>query len=236
MIDDYVAKGFWDRVCIADILEQNARNWPDKEAIVDSESRLTWSQLNRLVDRTALGLLELGIKRDQAIVAQIPNSTIAVILLLACQKAGILSCFSPMTFRHNEMRHILETLKAVAVVTPWKYRNFDYLNMVKEIATYLPHLRHFFVIDNEMPQGASSFQSLLCTSVGGQELEEVLKEHAFGPFEVSAIVQSSGTTGMPKCIEHTGASCKVAGWGVRHPPQSGWLDEWGCLKGSRPIS
>ena len=23
---------------------------------------------------------------------------------------------------------------------------------------------------------------------------------------------------------------------VRHPPQSGWLDEWGCLKGSRPIS
>ena len=167
MIDDYVAKGFWDRVCIADILEQNARNWPDKEAIVDSESRLTWSQLNRLVDRTALGLLELGIKRDQAIVAQIPNSTIAVILLLACQKAGILSCFSPMTFRHNEM-----------------------------------------------PQGASSFQSLLCTSVGGQELEEVLKEHAFGPFEVSAIVQSSGTTGMPKCIEHTGASCKVAGWGI----------------------
>lgn len=37
MIDDYVAKGFWDRVCIADILEQNARNWPDKGAIVDSE-------------------------------------------------------------------------------------------------------------------------------------------------------------------------------------------------------
>ena len=23
---------------------------------------------------------------------------------------------------------------------------------------------------------------------------------------------------------------------VRHPPQSGWLDEWGCLKGSRSTS
>jgi len=22
---------------------------------------------------------------------------------------------------------------------------------------------------------------------------------------------------------------------VRHPPQSGWLDEWGYLKGSRPV-
>ena len=31
---------------------------------------------------------------------------------------------------------------------------------------------------------------------------------------------------------------RYTGWGgiqkvkVRHPPQSGWLDEWGCLKGS----
>ena len=85
MIDDYLARGYWDRVCIADILEQNARNYPDKEAIVDSEKRLTWSQLNGWVDRVALGLLELGIKHDQAIVAQIPNSTTAVIYLLACQ-------------------------------------------------------------------------------------------------------------------------------------------------------
>jgi len=214
MIDDYLARGYWDRVCIADILEQNARNYPDKEAIVDSEKRLTWSELNRRVDRVVLGLLELGIKRDQAIVAQIPNSTTAVIYLLACQKAGVLSCFSPMTFRHKEMSHILETLKAVGVVTPWKYRNFDYFKMVKEIARYLPHLRHFFVIDNEMPQGGSSFQSLLCPSLGEQKAEEVLKEHAFGPFEVSVILQSSGTTGMPKCIEHTGASCKMTGRGI----------------------
>jgi non-ribosomal peptide synthetase component E (peptide arylation enzyme) len=75
MIDDYLLRGYWDMVSIADILEQNAQNCPDKEAIVDSESRLTWLQLNRLVDRIALGLLELDIKRDQAIVAQIPNST-----------------------------------------------------------------------------------------------------------------------------------------------------------------
>jgi len=30
------------------------------------------------------------------------------------------------------------------------------------------------------------------------------------------------TSGLPSVI-------------VRHPPQSGWLDEWGCLKGSRPV-
>lgn len=214
MMDDYLARGYWDKVSLTDILRRNAELYSCKEAIVDSRRRMTWAELDETTDRVAVGLLKSGIKRDQAIVAQIPSSTSAVILLLACQKAGILSCLSPMTFRHNEMRHILETLKAVAVVIPWKYRNFDYFNMVKEVATYLPHLRHFFVIGNEMDQGASSFQSLLCTSLGGKEPEEYLKGCAFDPFEVSVIVQSSGTTGMPKCIEHTGASCKVAGWGI----------------------
>ncbi len=41
-----------------------------------------------------------------------------------------------------------------------------------------------------------------------------LKEYAFSPFEVSSIVLTSGTTGLPKCIEHTGASSKAGGWGI----------------------
>ncbi|MFH1488789.1 MAG: AMP-binding protein, partial [Pseudomonadota bacterium] len=106
MIEDYIARGFWDELSIQDLLRRNAEQSPDKEALVDSNSRFTWSELDRITDRVAFGLLESGMKRDGALVAQLPSSANTLILLLACHKAGILCCFPPMTFRHLEIKHL----------------------------------------------------------------------------------------------------------------------------------
>ena len=214
MIDDYSAQGLWDRAGIADLVRRNARLYPLREAIVDSEMRLTWSALNRVTDRVAAGLLESGIRRDHAIVAQLPSSANTLMLLLSCHKAGILCCFPPMSFRHMEMGHVLKTLGAVAVLTPGMYRGFDYLGMVKEIAPDLPKLRHFFVTGDEIPKGAISFRGLSEEALWEKNHDKPLQEYAFNPFEVSVVVLSSGSTGMPKCIEYTGASLKAAGWGI----------------------
>ncbi len=214
MIDEYMARGYWDETSVAQILRLNAKNYPDREAIVDGQTRFTWSELNRVTDAVALGLLEMGIKRDQALVAQVPTPSTTLLILLACHKAGIICCFPPLTFRQNEMKHVLKTLNAVAVVTPLKFRNTDYLGMVKEIAADLPQLRLFLVTDDESPQGTIPFRRLLETPIGGKDPEKYLASQAFKPFEVSIISLTSGTTGMPKCVEHTGASSKAGGWGV----------------------
>ena len=89
MIAHNIARGDWDRSSITAILERNAKSYPDNEAVVDSSKRYTWSQLNRVINGTAIGLLERGIQREQALVAQLPTSCATLILLLACQKAGI---------------------------------------------------------------------------------------------------------------------------------------------------
>ena len=214
MIDAYIAQGFWDRQGIGDILRKNAERWPDQEAVVDSRRRYTWSGLNQAVNAAAVGLLKRGMQRDQSLVAQIPTSAATIILLLACHKAGILCCFPPMTFRHKELTHILQTLNTAAVVTPLLYRNTDYLGMAKEIAPDLPYLKHFIVIADEAHEGALPFTDLMETDMGPEDPEEYLGPFAFNPFEVSMVVLSSGTTGMPKCIEHTGSSCRVAGQGI----------------------
>jgi non-ribosomal peptide synthetase component E (peptide arylation enzyme) len=211
MIDDYIARGYWDDVGIADILRRNAEQYPDKEALVDSEMRLTWSELNEMTERFAVGLMASGIRRDQAIVAQLPSSAILLVLLQACHKAGILCCFTPMAFRQMEMRHLFKTLKAAAVVTPYKYRNFDYFKMVREAAAEIPQLNLFIVTGNEIPPEGISFRRL---TEAPFEQKYFHKISPFNPFEVSFIALSSGSTGMPKCIEHTGASCKVAGRGA----------------------
>jgi non-ribosomal peptide synthetase component E (peptide arylation enzyme) len=214
MIDEYIARGYWDETSVAQILRLNAKNYPESEAIVDGQTRLTWSELNRVTDAVALGLLDMGIKRDQALVAQVPTPSTTLLILLACHKAGIICCFPPLTFRQNEMKHVLKTLNAVAVVTPLTHRNTDYFGMMKEIADDLPQLRLFIVTGDEAPQGVIPFRRLLETSIEDKDPEKYLASQTFAPFEVSIISLTSGTTGMPKCVEHTGASSKAGGWGV----------------------
>jgi len=64
MIDDYIDQGYWDELSIPDILRRNAECSPDKEAVVDSETRLTWAELEEKANRIAVGLLKSGMKRD----------------------------------------------------------------------------------------------------------------------------------------------------------------------------
>ena len=73
MIDKYVAAGLWDTATIADDFDRNALTMPNREAVVDSHHRWTWSDVKRLSNRIAIGLLKLGIKRDEVVVAQLPK-------------------------------------------------------------------------------------------------------------------------------------------------------------------
>ena len=213
MIDEYTKRGYWDTRSIADILKKNAERFPEKEALVDSKRRLTWAELDRVTDAVAEGLLDRGMKRDEAIVAQLPLTGVSPILLLAGHKAGIITCFAPLTFRRKEMQHLVETLHATAILTPLSLRETDYHAIAREIAGEVPHLRLLLVLGDAPPPGSVSFRQLMEAPFDRVNLKR-LDEQAFGPFEVSSIVLTSGTTGMPKCIEHTGASSKVGGWGV----------------------
>ena len=64
LIDHYIKLGYWDHRGIQDILASNAAQYPDQEALVAPGSRMTWSDLSRITGRVAVGLLNMGIKRD----------------------------------------------------------------------------------------------------------------------------------------------------------------------------
>lgn len=211
MIDDYVSKGYWGYETFADICDYNATKYPDQPSFNDSKIRLTWSQLKQLSDRVALGLLELGIKKDEMIVAQLPNWVENIILRIAFIKAGILSIFPAMTYRHAEMEHALEASEAVGVVVPYRFRKVDYFEMVQAIRPRLPHLRHIFVVGDEVPQGVISINELSQRPLEAKYPANYLKNTQFGPFEVTNIMATSGTTGVPKLCEHSQAAHKLLG-------------------------
>src|SRR4051794_28804253 len=70
----------WPNRTILDYLNEAIEKYPNKVAIIDKKSRHTYQELGKLVDRVALGLLELGLGKGDVISVQLPNWNEFVIL------------------------------------------------------------------------------------------------------------------------------------------------------------
>lgn len=201
MIDQYTAAGYWEETIFSDLWDQCAADYPNKEAVVDSKRRLSWSQAKQWIDRLSLGLLNQGLKKDQMLVVQLPNCVELAMLRIACEKAGIL--FMPVfrTLRHREMEYSLRQVEASGVVIPWQFRDFDYFDMIKEIHPDLPKLKHVFVAGDELPEGALSINAIIEQPLEEKYPANYLDETKIKANEFSLIVPTTGSTGLPKFVE-----------------------------------
>ena len=201
MMDEYLSKGYWEQTTWPEVWDRNARDYPGREAIVDSRTRLTWAQAKKLIDRLALGLLRLGFKRDDLLALQLPNSVEVALLRIACEKAGILCLPALTALRQRELEYILRHVEAAGIVIPREFRNFNHFEMISEMRPRLPQLRHVFVTGDEVPEGAISIKALLAQPLEDEYPPDYLRERGFPATEISWISHTSGSTGFPKFVE-----------------------------------
>jgi non-ribosomal peptide synthetase component E (peptide arylation enzyme) len=199
-IEEYTRKGYWEPATLAMLWERNAKEHPDREAIGDSRTRVTWSQGNQLIDRLALGFLELGI-RGEMIVVQLPNCVELCLIRVACEKAGLHCLPLFRTLRHREVETVLRHTEAVGVVIPWRFRDFDYFEMVSEIRCRLPNLRHVFVNGESVPEGTISLRQMMERPLEKESSRDKLHGTRFSFLEFCLVFHTTGTTGLPKLVE-----------------------------------
>jgi non-ribosomal peptide synthetase component E (peptide arylation enzyme) len=228
MIDECVSLGLWETTTMVDDFERQASECPQKEAVVDRRTRLTWGEVKRLSDRIALGLLKLGIERDGVIAVQLPNWVENFVLWVALNKAGILGSFPATTYRRAEMEQALRGLGAVGVIVPLGFGDFDYLGVIEAFRPRLPCLRHIFVVGGE-GEGAISIDDMMQSPIEQEFPEDYLERTRFTAFEVSSIQLTSGSTGAPKLCEWLEAMVKVSGRGVIEPLGLGGDDVLGMF-------
>jgi len=199
LINDYVQKGLWDpELLINDLLDRCVRDYPDEEAVVDSRTRLTWREASERIERIARGILELGFKKDEVLATQLYNCTEYFLLFFACEKAGVVMATTQPTFRYAELKPILNQTRAKGIVIPFKFRDFDYFEMVRGLQAEIPWLKHVIVIGDEVPEGAVSLTAMMENDKHSDTRFPAVR---FKPYEVTRIFNTSGTTGIPKCIE-----------------------------------
>ena len=86
--DKYNRLRWWAGLTYGDILDKAADIFPDKEALVDRETRFTYSQVQEKTHKLALGFIDLGIRPLDRVLVQLPNWAEFIFTFFALQKIG----------------------------------------------------------------------------------------------------------------------------------------------------
>lgn len=122
------------------LLEQRAREFPKRVALVYEGRTVSFAELDRNVNRLANGLKSLGIEQGDRIAIMLPNTPEFVYSFLACQKLGVVAVPFNTMYKGGEIRYILKDSRAKAIIT---LTNF--VPLINEIKPELPDLKYVIV-------------------------------------------------------------------------------------------
>ena len=180
---------------IGSLFTRHARYRPDHLAFVFENQRLTWSALNRSINRLANALLALGIQKGDKVATILPNSTELFETYWAAAKIGaVLVPFSTMLLE-QAMKSMLQDSDSVLLIT-----NSKFVEPINAIKAELPAIAQdrYLLTDGSATPGYQDYHALK-EAAAESEPEGV----AIDPDDPFNIMYSSGTTGLPKGIVHT---------------------------------
>lgn len=203
-----IAAGHWHDRTINDELDACLEQCPDKTALtsVQLESgrveRFSYRELARLADRIAMGLVRLGVGRNDVVSVQLPNGWAFTATYLACSRIGaVLNPLMPI-FRERELSFMLAHAASKVFIVPKTYRGFDFEKMAMGLKHSLPALQHVVVLGGHQ---TNSFHSLLSgpTWENEPDARARLSAERPGPDDITQLMYTSGTTGEPKAVMHS---------------------------------
>jgi malonyl-CoA/methylmalonyl-CoA synthetase len=172
---------------------ENVRKYPDKIALefIDPPlQRLTYAELNELVNKTAGYLQSLDVKPGDRVALQLSKCIEFILLHLATIRLGAITLPLNLAYPPDELKYFLEDSGAKLFFALESVKN-----KIQTIIPKLPDLQNCIFLD---PSSPNAFQ-LLITNYQSQISNSPISSLS----DTAVIIYTSGTTGRPKGAEIT---------------------------------
>ena len=187
---------------LASIVSHHAGLAPQKEAIVWENVRLTYGELDKLSNRVANALTEMGIGHGDKVALNCPNLPFFPIIYYGIMKAGAVVVPICVLFKADEIEYHLRDSDAKAVFVFEGTPELPLLNATKAAFDAVESCKHLVVMTKDL-MGESPLPEHKTLTQITFDKAEVFDNFPTSPDDTCAILYTSGTTGQPKGAELT---------------------------------
>ena len=201
---------------LGELIDRAAENWPQNEAIVFQDQRITYETLRNRVNQLADALLGLGVKEGDKVAVLFTNLPQWFYSEFAIEKIGAIVVPINTRYALDEFRYILEHSDSTTILMMDQSHGYNYIEMLRELCPMLsegapghlncprlPFLKNVIVSSQAAYEGTIDFDALITTrgNENFQGLEKV--QQKITGEHIAHLPYTSGTTGKPKGVMTT---------------------------------
>ncbi len=209
---------------IPELIDAAAASWPDTEALVEGDLRLTFAELTNHIHKAGRAFIASGLEAGDSVAIWAPNISEWIVAALGVHCAGGVVVPINTRFKGREAGFVLDRSKARFLFTVTDFLDTDYVELLTEAGAG-EDLEEIFVMRGDSPEGTTPFTEFIDRGDGVDDADRQARSAAVNPDDLCHIMFTSGTTGAPKgaMLRHT-AICRA---------YLSWCDVIGLTHGDR---
>jgi len=175
---------------VNDFLEQNAKRFPNKVALVYQNRRLTYTEIENNANSLANALMHHGLQRQDRVAIYLENSVESVVSIFGTLKAsGVFVVINPQV-KAKKIEYILNDCQVRFLITDARH-----LEGIPEVLSNCPNLSSVLITDDYKHDNPkiSSFNEALNHPV-------TCPPNRCMDIDLASLIYTSGSTGNPKGV------------------------------------